>query len=1354
MIGAWNIYGPGDINSTMGMVLYRGIGGTYPPATFTRVGGEPPTPTLHWVARHDTFEQHRSICKLANASQLDPCCTCGGGNVTYVPAVRAPQRKTASIRLRKKVTGTHLSCRVKKCQALWPAKTCCTMSGVPDAINTTLGMPRPQTWKYEGEWKDGKQHGYGLMTYDSTKWWRQVYEGEWKDGRRHGTGSENFADGTRYVGEWKDGRRHGNGTEQLSDGTSYRGEWKHGHRHGKGTEMLLYESSYGSSYYKGQWKDGHRHGKGSEIFFDGSRFEGQWKDSRRHGNGSEIFSDGKVRYKGEWKDGQRHGHGTETLSNGIRYEGDWKDGRRHGHGTETLSNGIRYEGDWKDGRRHGNGTQTLSDGSHYEGEWKDGLVWHGHGTARLLDVWHKSGTVVLAERYEGEWKNGRMQGHGTAIFRDLARYEGEWKDGHRHGHGTETLSNGIRYEGDWKDGQRHGHGTETLSNGIRYEGDWKDGRRHGNGTQTLSDGSRYGGEWKDGRRHGHGTETLSNGIRYEGDWKDGRRHGNGTQTLSDGSRYEVEWKDGLVWHGHGTETLADNSHYEGEWKDGRRHGYGTETLADKSHYEGEWKDGRRHGNGTETLADKSHYEGEWKDGSRHGNGTQTLADKSHYEGEWKDGRRHGHGTETLSDGSHYEGEWKDGRRHGHGTETLSPTLSVSPIFSDGTSYSLNSRYEGKWKDGSKVGGTWSHLYFGLFWLSTENVRIAHLTIILVTLTLFLILLVRGISRARHKQSTRSARVKSVATDINSVVHLVVERLSSNSDELQHTDEGPQATFMDFAGQRMYYLMHHIFISSELSIYLVVFSLDEAAEAPLSDEGSIVSSGDGITNLDNIHFWLNSIHAQAPRAPIMVIGTKSDLVDADVRKRRISDIETSFEGAAFERQLLRHDGDVVIAVDNTRGDDPGVDFLQRTLAEEAGNLSGYGDEIPLGWLKFLDLANERAIRGTYHISLATARALARECKINTADDRELLLMMHLHTCFGFLMHFDEPVVRDLVVLKPQWLLDLMAALLCQRRIKEKLKAASKSAPEWRRLANEGRLDVKLLPEIWPELESHTRHELLGYLNKFGFCCKLPREEGIFLVPPLLSMCTDDVWRPSALDASIWLRFIHNDGEWDVGRGFLPQSLFFNLEVLLLQFAKDSMKAMKTIYQDCLCFFGDLCFVLRHSIDVCCLELTVRADTVNAQSDVARRVCKCLDSGLAKRYGVRYRLEIECTASGCHGRVPVDEEARCSVCHSSHQSNVSRWLEHPQDDTISLSIAIPEESQMAAPVRVLQPNFAQVPMPQRQYDFFINHAQASGQDQASKLRMLLEHAGASVWYDMGATDLTARGMEDAVHGMIIY
>ena len=102
------------------------------------------------------------------------------------------------------------------------------------------------------------------------------------------------------------------------------------------------------------------------------------------------------------------------------------------------------------------------------------------------------------------------------------------------------------------------------------------------------------------------------------------------------------------------------------------------------------------------------------------------------------------------------------------------------------------------------------------------------------------------------------------------------------------------TIFDFAGQRMYYVMHHIFISPRLSIYLVVFSLAKDPQDELEGEDAAC----GLTQLENLHFWLNSIHAQAPDAPIIVVGTHRASISDEDAALRLSVVSKSFEGQAM------------------------------------------------------------------------------------------------------------------------------------------------------------------------------------------------------------------------------------------------------------------------------------------------------------------------------------------------------------------------------------------------------------------------------------------------------------------------
>ena len=77
---------------------------------------------------------------------------------------------------------------------------------------------------YEGEFYNGKGHGYGKYIWVSGS----KYVGEWKDGQKHGQGTYTSANGDKYVGEFKDGKRYGQGTYTHNDGKIDKGIWENG----------------------------------------------------------------------------------------------------------------------------------------------------------------------------------------------------------------------------------------------------------------------------------------------------------------------------------------------------------------------------------------------------------------------------------------------------------------------------------------------------------------------------------------------------------------------------------------------------------------------------------------------------------------------------------------------------------------------------------------------------------------------------------------------------------------------------------------------------------------------------------------------------------------------------------------------------------------------------------------------------------------------------------------------------------------------------------------------------------------------------------------------------------------------
>ena len=227
-------------------------------------------------------------------------------------------------------------------------------------------------------------------------------------------------DDQEYEGQMKDGKRHGKGIMRWTDGDVYQGEYKEGKMHGKG----IYKFKSGKTY-NGEWVNGNMEGKGIMRYTDGV-YEGDWKNDKREGKGKFTWAEEDVRgnvYEGEWKNDSRNGKGKmKYVEQHCTYEGNWEEGRKQGKGKITWTYGGRtsrvYEGDFDYDCMHGQGKYTFNDdnGSYYEGEFKFNFFYgYGH-------LFNKEGDYV------GDFKMNKREGKGIMIIkmkvRELMRVNG------------------------------------------------------------------------------------------------------------------------------------------------------------------------------------------------------------------------------------------------------------------------------------------------------------------------------------------------------------------------------------------------------------------------------------------------------------------------------------------------------------------------------------------------------------------------------------------------------------------------------------------------------------------------------------------------------------------------------------------------------------------------------------------------------------------------------------------------------------------------------------------------------------------------------------------------------------------
>ena len=125
-----------------------------------------------------------------------------------------------------------------------------------------------------------------------------------------------WENGTKYMGEWKDGKRHGQGNMTYATDVSSNFTLQ------KNNVLTFHDGSK----FVGKWKNGKRHGQGTYTWSDGDKYVGEFKDDKPNGKGTYTWSDGR-KYEGEFEDGIKHGQGTWTSIKGYKYVGEWRENK-------------------------------------------------------------------------------------------------------------------------------------------------------------------------------------------------------------------------------------------------------------------------------------------------------------------------------------------------------------------------------------------------------------------------------------------------------------------------------------------------------------------------------------------------------------------------------------------------------------------------------------------------------------------------------------------------------------------------------------------------------------------------------------------------------------------------------------------------------------------------------------------------------------------------------------------------------------------------------------------------------------------------------------------------------------------
>jgi Leucine-rich repeat (LRR) protein len=202
---------------------------------------------------------------------------------------------------------------------------------------------------------------------------------------------------------------------------------------------------------------------------------------------------------------------------------------------------------------------------------------------------------------------------------------------------------------------------------------------------------------------------------------------------------------------------------------------------------------------------------------------------------------------------------------------------------------------------------------------------------------------------------------------------------------------------DFGGQRVYRPTHQLFFSAP-AVYLVVWKPREGPQQGFVKE------------------WIQLVKRREPSAKIIVVATHGG------PQQRQPDIDRQELWDLFGKETVV-DFFFVDSKPDENGNRKGIDDLKLAIAHVAAQLPEVGRSVPKSFQDVRQALQER------HVPYLPLDEVLAICRAHNMDDEIARLYITISHRLGHLTHYqNDPALRDIVILRPDWLASAMSYVL--------------------------------------------------------------------------------------------------------------------------------------------------------------------------------------------------------------------------------------------------------------------------------------------------------------------------------------
>ncbi|QJW90876.1 hypothetical protein HNV11_16575 [Spirosoma taeanense] len=282
---------------------------------------------------------------------------------------------------------------------------------------------------------------------------------------------------------------------------------------------------------------------------------------------------------------------------------------------------------------------------------------------------------------------------------------------------------------------------------------------------------------------------------------------------------------------------------------------------------------------------------------------------------------------------------------------------------------------------------------------------------------------------------------------------------------------------DFGGQEIYYSTHQFFLTKR-SIYVFVWDARKEEE------------------YRGFEYWFNTINVLSESSPVIIVMNKSDV--------RVKHIDKSILTKKFPNIKAFHETSCLTG--------NGIYELKNSIIKTFTSLPHFGERLPKVWV---DIRKRLSHLETNFITYEEYLAICNT--YNILPNRANFLSDYFHD-LGDILHFqNDPILRNIVILNPEWATNAFYSLIDNRIIQE----------------NYGRFSLNQLSTIWDinQYPNKIHIELVKLMERFEMCFNLLGSYD-YIIPELLQAQSDYDFRP---------KYIKPDLKFEYEFKFMPAGL---------------------------------------------------------------------------------------------------------------------------------------------------------------------------------------------------------------------